>query len=222
MRRLSEHVPDPREEEEEQQALNPPPPPRSSSPPRSLFRRRAQSCSSSSGGTTNLHLHLRPSNLLHSLKRKRRHSQKDPAQDQDRDQILLSTMPAQQIREDVKGKLVASGALPYNPSSQHLMAKTSDSDLAHCYTDAVMQQQQQQKRRHQSGLSHKATPNHISRRQWTTVAVLFFVNLINYMDRLTIAGTKEKKYKTKTARSGANVPRLDSIHTPFFLLLFIF
>jgi uncharacterized membrane protein len=35
-----------------------------------------------------------------------------------------------------------------------------------------------------------ASPSHVRRWQkWTTVAILIFVNLINYMDRLTIAGT---------------------------------
>ena len=32
---------------------------------------------------------------------------------------------------------------------------------------------------------------HVTARQWMTVAVLVYVNLINYMDRLTIAGNPE-------------------------------
>ena len=32
----------------------------------------------------------------------------------------------------------------------------------------------------------------ISRRQWMTMAVLVYVNLINYMDRLTLAGILEE------------------------------
>ena len=32
---------------------------------------------------------------------------------------------------------------------------------------------------------------HVTPRQWMTVAVLVYVNLINYMDRLTIAGNPE-------------------------------
>ena len=36
--------------------------------------------------------------------------------------------------------------------------------------------------------SNKKSPNFISRTQWITVAILTFVNLINYMDRYTIAG----------------------------------
>ena len=32
---------------------------------------------------------------------------------------------------------------------------------------------------------------HVTARQWMTVAVLVYVNLINYMDRLTIAGNSD-------------------------------
>ena len=34
----------------------------------------------------------------------------------------------------------------------------------------------------------KSSPNHISKAQWCAVTILTFVNLINYMDRYTIAG----------------------------------
>ena len=34
----------------------------------------------------------------------------------------------------------------------------------------------------------KASPNHITKTQWCAVAILTFINLINYMDRYTIAG----------------------------------
>ena len=34
----------------------------------------------------------------------------------------------------------------------------------------------------------KSSPNHISRAQWCAVIILTFINLINYMDRYTIAG----------------------------------
>jgi len=34
----------------------------------------------------------------------------------------------------------------------------------------------------------KSSPNHISKAQWCAVAILTFINLINYMDRYTIAG----------------------------------
>ena len=36
---------------------------------------------------------------------------------------------------------------------------------------------------------------HITTRQWVTVAVLVYVNLINYMDRLTLAGELEQIQK---------------------------
>ena len=35
----------------------------------------------------------------------------------------------------------------------------------------------------------QASPHHVTRRQIITVSILCFVNLINYMDRFTIAGT---------------------------------
>ena len=39
----------------------------------------------------------------------------------------------------------------------------------------------------------KRSPNYVTRTQWTTVAILTFVNLINYMDRYTIAGKSSKR-----------------------------
>ena len=38
--------------------------------------------------------------------------------------------------------------------------------------------------------SHIKSPNHVSRQDWITLSILTFVNLINYMDRYTIAGKK--------------------------------
>merc|ERR1712038_1739303 len=42
----------------------------------------------------------------------------------------------------------------------------------------------------------KSSPNHITKAQWCAVAILTFINLINYMDRYTIAGilTKVQDY----------------------------
>ena len=36
------------------------------------------------------------------------------------------------------------------------------------------------------------SPNHITRNQWMALIILTFVNLINYMDRYTIAGKAKK------------------------------
>ena len=38
--------------------------------------------------------------------------------------------------------------------------------------------------------SHIKSPNHVSKQEWITLSILTFVNLINYMDRYTIAGKK--------------------------------
>ena len=41
----------------------------------------------------------------------------------------------------------------------------------------------------------KSSPNHISKAQWCAVAILTFINLINYMDRYTIAGKMDTRIK---------------------------
>jgi hypothetical protein len=87
-----------------------------------------------------------------------------------------STMPAQQLASDPKAKIAS--AIPYNPSSQHLMKANDYSELDLPSNDFIGQKYMQQHR----------TPHHITKTQWLTVVILFFVNLINYMDRLTIAG----------------------------------
>ena len=45
----------------------------------------------------------------------------------------------------------------------------------------------------------------LSRQQWLTMAVLVFVNLINYMDRLTLAGVLDQvkqEFDANDARAG--------------------
>ena len=39
------------------------------------------------------------------------------------------------------------------------------------------------------GKTYVKSPNFVTRSEWITLAILTFVNLINYMDRYTIAGT---------------------------------
>ena len=79
-------------------------------------------------------------------------------------------MPAQQLTER-SNKTVVMG-LPANSSTAALMKKVDKEN---------------------GGLEVEfKTPGsaggHVTARQWITVAVLVYVNLINYMDRLTIAG----------------------------------
>ena len=99
-------------------------------------------------------------------------------------------MPAQSLNDKL------SSAMPFVPSSQALI---KDLDLAACYPPSV-EPSPPLKKRHASGVSAKSSPNHISRRQWVTVLVLFFVNLINYMDRLTIAGKRKSTQLSKWPR----------------------
>ena len=111
--------------------------------------------------------------------------------DDEREWIPLDKMPAQQLMSE-KGGLANKArivSLPFNPSSQHLMAKGSndfsDVDL---YSANIKQAASGGGKDVDDSGTAMRTHNHITRRQWITVLVLFFVNLINYMDRLTIAG----------------------------------
>ena len=117
----------------------------------------------------------------------------------EREWILLDKMPAQQLMSGEKGGLANKArivSIPFNPSSQHLMAKGSndfsDVDL---YSANIKRAASSGARGGKDGADDSGTAmrthNHITRRQWITVLVLFFVNLINYMDRLTIAGRIE-------------------------------
>ena len=85
-------------------------------------------------------------------------------------------MPAQQLergREKV-AVMKMGGSLPANSSSAALVsAKTAEGT-------GLLQPEFRP-------ASHAAS-GHITTRQWITVAVLVYVNLINYMDRLTLAG----------------------------------
>ena len=82
-------------------------------------------------------------------------------------------MPAQQLTERSKDRIVSHMGLPANSSTAALMKKVDKEDGG---LDVEFK----------AGTG--ATSGHVSTRQWITVAVLVYVNLINYMDRLTIAG----------------------------------
>ena len=84
-------------------------------------------------------------------------------------------MPAQQLTERSKDRIVSHMGLPANSSTAALMKKVDKEDGG---LDVEFK----------AGTG--ATSGHVSTRQWITVAVLVYVNLINYMDRLTIAGKK--------------------------------
>ena len=106
-------------------------------------------------------------------------------------------MPAQQLTERSKDRIVAHMGLPANSSTAALMKKVDRED---------------------GGLDvefkggNGATSGHITSRQWITVGVLVYVNLINYMDRLTIAGLSSntsKRYEQKYRASSMSPPIIE-------------
>jgi len=81
-------------------------------------------------------------------------------------------MPAQQLTERSKDRVVSHMGLPANSSTAALMKKVDkEGGLDVEFKGGV-----------------GAASGHVTSRQWITVGVLVYVNLINYMDRLTIAG----------------------------------
>ena len=87
-------------------------------------------------------------------------------------------MPAQQLereREKVAVMKMEKGSLPANSSSAALVNSSNKKTVE---GTGLLQPE---------FISHAAS-GHITTKQWITVAVLVYVNLINYMDRLTLAG----------------------------------
>jgi len=85
-------------------------------------------------------------------------------------------MPAQQLTERSKDRVVSHMGLPANSSTAALMKKVDkEGGLDVEFKGGV-----------------GAASGHVTTRQWITVGVLVYVNLINYMDRLTIAGILEE------------------------------
>ena len=66
--------------------------------------------------------------------------------------------------------------IPTNPSSQALV-KSHEGQLRPNDSEESIEVKKNVK-----------SPNFVSRQDWMTLAILTFVNLINYMDRYTIAG----------------------------------
>jgi len=105
-------------------------------------------------------------------------------------------MPAQQLVERVKTNM---GALPVNPSSQQLVKESPPTSKYNL-----------------------SSPNR--RRRWRvsrrglTVGVLVFVNLINYMDRLTVAGVLDQIRQD----FGANKSMMGLIQTAFIISYMVF
>lgn len=69
--------------------------------------------------------------------------------------------------------------IPSTQSSQHLMSPDAES--------VITEEDRKSIRRRNSEIVEQ-TFSTVTKGQWFTVAVLCFINLINYMDRFTIAG----------------------------------
>lgn len=69
--------------------------------------------------------------------------------------------------------------IPSTQSSQHLMSPDAES--------VITEEDRKSLRRRNSEIVEQ-TFGTVTKGQWFTVAVLCFINLINYMDRFTIAG----------------------------------
>lgn len=92
-------------------------------------------------------------------------------------QSLKATVLSEEVGEDdTQANMAQSGqaTIPSTHSSQHLMSPDAESVVTE-------EDQKSLRRRNQSEQTVTST-------QWFTVAVLCFINLINYMDRFTIAG----------------------------------
>lgn len=109
-------------------------------------------------------------------------------------------MPAQQLVERTKGKISAGMHLPVNPSSQQLV-KEPTVPMYHIESP--------------SNSNNRATRHH---RNNITVAVLVYVNLINYMDRLTIAGILDPIQR----EFGANNAMMGLLQTAFIMSYMVF
>lgn len=92
--------------------------------------------------------------------------------------LFVVQMPTQKIPVDNKHSLqilqMEPKGLPSNSSNQQLMSGDESDNSVGYAGDSVPPSPQERQT--------------VSRKEWITVAVLCFVNLINYMDRFTVAG----------------------------------
>ena len=84
-------------------------------------------------------------------------------------------------------KRVKNACITNNASSQALMAKLSDQELG-LENSLNLRNNASEESIGIHIKSNVKSPNFVSRSEWITLAILTFVNLINYMDRYTIAG----------------------------------
>ena len=93
-------------------------------------------------------------------------------------QKVESSESQEEISEEQQSIMAHVSNIPSTHSSQQLMNADAESVL----TEEDAKSLSRRTRQTESGFS-SVTPT-----QWFTVAVLCFINLINYMDRFTIAG----------------------------------
>lgn len=96
--------------------------------------------------------------------------------EEEEEEVLVGTMATSQV----------VSTIPSTYSSQHLMSPDTESVLTED------DRKSQRRRNSETDQSFSA----VSTSQWFTVGVLCFINLINYMDRFTIAGKSKKKTHT--------------------------
>lgn len=86
----------------------------------------------------------------------------------------------EELTEEQQDRMAHVSNIPSTHSSQQLMSPDAESVLTE--EDAKSLQRRTRQAEASGGFSS------VTRTQWFTVAVLCFINLINYMDRFTIAG----------------------------------
>lgn len=91
-----------------------------------------------------------------------------------------SELPREGEEEILAGTMASNvvSPIPSTYSSQHLMSPDSES--------VITEEDRKSLRQRDSEVDQ--TFSTVTSSQWFTVAVLCFINLINYMDRFTIAG----------------------------------
>ena len=93
-------------------------------------------------------------------------------------QALKANDPSESTEEAAAGTMSqVVSTIPSTHSSQHLMSPEVES---------VMTDEDRKSLRRRS--ENEQSIRSVTSSQWFTVAVLCFINLINYMDRFTIAG----------------------------------
>lgn len=93
-------------------------------------------------------------------------------------QKVESSESQDEISEEQQSIMAHVSNIPSTHSSQHLVNADAESVL----TEEDAKSLSRRTRQTESSLST------VTKTQWFTVAVLCFINLINYMDRFTIAG----------------------------------